>query len=148
MLCSWRHFHGDHLILPARIVAKGHRDQRVELNSAASAAIEAMRGFDAERIFPWPRKWPGSKGQLYEQLAAIRAAAGFPPDRQFAFKGIRRLHTNEMVEINPHAVQKSLGHTTGRISVENYTSRKVVAAAVARLPVLRSTRDRQQRLFD
>lgn len=146
---TWRHFHGDHVLLPARSAAKGRAGKRVELNDQAREVIEAMRGFDAERIFPWPHKWPASRQNLYARgHDLIRAVLPEPRRKFLAFHALRKLHTNELAAINGLACMKSLGHTSGRTTVEHYTSRKVVAAAVAKLPAVPLLADRQQWLFD
>jgi len=148
MGASWKHYHGDHLWLPPRIAAKGNVGKRIEFNDAAREAIEAMRGYDCERIFPYPIKWPSSRHSLYDQHDLIRQC--LPPDRReyLAFHALRKLHTNELAAINGLACMKSLGHTTGRTTVESYTSRKVVAAAVAQLPRVSITLSQQRKLFD
>jgi hypothetical protein len=145
MMASWRGWHGDHLELRARVAAKGRKTKRIELNDAAQEIATSMQGIDPERIFPWPRAWPVSRHGLYNEHARI--AGCLPERRRFAFHAIRRLHNNELAEINPLACQKSLGHTTGRTTVENYTARRVVKNAVDRLPAVRPNRDKQQRLF-
>ncbi len=144
----WRHFHGDHLWLPPKIGAKGRTGKRIELNDAAREIIESMRGYDAERIFPWPRKWPSSRHNLYDQHDLIRAC--LPADRRdfLAYHALRKLHNNELAAINGLACMKSLGHTNGRTTVENYTSTRVVRDAVAQLPHVSLVADPQQRLFD
>jgi len=144
MGATWRHYHGDHLILPARIVAKGRHAKRIELNDAARAVIESMRGCDCERIFPWPLSWPSSRQQLYRQHALIRTC--LPRHRQFAFHAVRKLSNLEIARINPKACEKALGNS-GRVNVEHYTSRQLVSETLAKLPALRTSRDRQQRLF-
>lgn len=148
MGASWRHYHGDHLWLQPRVAAKGIRGQRVELNAQAREVIEAMRGAGAERIFPWPRKWPDSRSSLYGQHDLVRQC--LPVDRRdfLAYHALRKLHNNELAAINGLACMKSLGHSTGRTTVENYTSRSVVAAAVAQLRPVPAAAGRQMRLFD
>lgn len=149
-LARWEHFRGDALLLPAHVV-KGSRGQRIELNDAARAALEAMRGCgqpggaDDAHPFPWPA-WPQSRGQLYKEFSRIREC--LPADRRFAFHAIRKLTNNELARINPLACMKVLGHSTGRTTVEHYTSRTVARDAVAQLPPLRLRRDRQRALFD
>lgn len=152
MGATWKHYHPDHptgahLVLPPGSAAKGRRTKRIELNAAAVAAIELLRGYDAERIVAWPRAWPGSRHNLYDQHRLI--ARCLPPERrELAYHAIRKLHTNELAAINGLACMKSLGHASARTTVEHYTSRKVVAAAVAQLPTLALAADRQQRLFE
>jgi integrase len=146
MGATWKHFETDHLTLRARVAAKGFRDLRVELNDAARAVVESMRGADSERIFPWPRTWPASRHSLYDQHALVSQC--LPPARRFGFHAFRRLHTELLDAINPAAVQMALGWTTGRTANEFYRSRKLVATSVAQLPVLRAGCGRQQRLFD
>lgn len=145
MGATWRNYHGDWLWLPPRDVAKGFAGKRVELNAAAQAILESLRGFDCERIFAWPT-WPQSKQSLYKQLDRITAC--LPPDRRFAFHGGRKLHNNQLAAINGLACMKSLGHTSGRTTVEHYTSRTVVADALAKMPALPTARQTQRRLFD
>lgn len=146
MGATWRNYHGDHLVLRARVAAKGFRDLRVELNDAARAVIEAQRGADAERVFPWPQSWPASRHSLYNQHDLVCAC--LPADRRFGFHAFRRLHTELLDGINPAAVQMALGWTTGRTANEFYRGRKLVAASVAQLPTLRAAPDRQRRLFE
>lgn len=148
-LVQWAHDRGTHLELPARIVAKGHEGRRVELNAAARQIVDAMRGLDAARIFPWPWSWESSRSNLYKQHDAIRACLPEHRRKFFAFHAIRKLTNNELAAINPLACQKALGHATGRVTVENYTSQQVVTAAVAQLPQPQWRHERQQRLaFD
>lgn len=151
MGAAWRHLHldtddGDRLWLPPRIAAKGRSGKWIELNAHTRAVIESMRGCDAERIFPWPRSWPASKGTLYRQLARITEC--LPVRRRFGYHAVRRLHSNQLAAVNALACQKSLGHTSGRTTVEHYTSRTIVAEAVAQLPALPRSHERQRRLFD
>lgn len=148
---TWRHYHPDdrlpHLWLPPG-AAKGRRGQRVELNPDALAIIESMRGFDAERVFPWPRSWPASRHALYDSgHDLIRCCLPSERRDRLAYHALRKLHTNELAEINGLACMKSLGHATVRTTIESYTSQKVVASAVARLPHLSLASERQQRLF-
>jgi hypothetical protein len=145
MMSSWRGYRGDHLNLQARVAAKGHRSKRVELNEVAQQIVESMRGIDAERIFPWPRAWPASRKGLY--IEHRRIVQFLPKDERYAFHAVRRLHNHELLEINPIACQKSLGHRSARTTIENYTGRKVVAAAVARLPLVRPHVEHQRELF-
>lgn len=146
MESEWRHFHGSHLILPARIAAKGTNDKRVEINDAAREVIESMRGCDARRIFPWPHSWPVSRSNLYGQLGLVRQC--LPENRRFGFHAIRKLTNNELARINPKACEKVLGHQRGATNVESYTSRVIASEALSKLPALRMTRDTQARLFD
>lgn len=146
MGATWRHYHGTHLVLRARVAAKGFRDLRVELNDAARRVVEAMRGGDAERIFPWPAAWPASRHSLYKQHHAVCQC--LPAERQFGFHAFRRLHTEMLDAINPAAVQMALGWTTGRTANEFYRGRRLVASSVAQLPALRPASDRQRLLFD
>ncbi len=153
MGATWKCYHGDHLILPARVVAKGRRAQRIELNQVAQQVIESMRGCgrsgdNGERIFPWPWAWPASRHQLHDQHSRILDAAGFPADRRFGFHGIRKLSNMSLARINAKACEKALGHAAGRTNVENYTSRQLVAESLAKLPVLRLSRQRQRVLFE
>lgn len=142
---TWKFFHGDHLVLKARHVAKGFRSLRIECNEPLRAVIESMRGCDAERIFPWPQAWPGSRQQLHAQFRRVTAC--LPPARRFGYHGLRKLHNNELAKINGLACMKSLGHTSGRTTVEHYTSRALVAEAVAKLPALPRVGERQRLLF-
>ncbi len=149
----WNHYHpdhpsGPHLFLPPGSAAKGRRMKRIELNATAVAVIESLRGYDAERIFPWPNSWPASRHSLYDDGHRLIAQCLAPERRELAFHAIRKLHTNELAAINGLACMKSLGHASGRTTVEHYTSRKVVADAVARLPRLRIDQDRQLLLFE
>jgi len=145
---TWRNFHGDHLILPARVAVKGHEDKRVELNEQAREVIEAMRGYDAERIFPWPYQDTSRRNLYTRGHDLIRAC--LPENRRkfFAFHALRRLHNNELAGINGLACMKSLGHSSGRTTVDHYTSTKIVIDAVAKLPKVAINGDPQQRLFD
>jgi integrase len=152
MGATWKHYRSDgatpHLWLPPKVAAKGRVGKRVELNEQAHAVIESMRGFDAERIFPWPRKWPSSRNNLYRQHDLIRAA--LPEGRQdfLAFHALRKLHTNELAGINGLACMKSLGHANVRTTVEHYTSTSVVRQAVAKLPHVPIDTGRQRTLFE
>src|SRR3970282_1742271 len=100
-----------------------------------------MRGCDAERIFPWPHAWPSSRHQLYDQFKLMRSC--LPQDRRFGYTGVRKSPQKELARINGLACMKLLGHTTGRTTVEHYTSRIIVAEAVAKLPPLPTARQRQ-----
>jgi hypothetical protein len=144
----WRHYHEDHIWLPPKIGAKGRVGKRVELNDAAREIIESMRGYDAERIFPWPKSWPSSRHNLYDQHDLIRKVLPKHRRENMAYHALRKLHNNELAAINGLACMKSLGHTTGRTTVEHYTSTRVVAAAVAQLPAIKFRRDPQKQLFD
>lgn len=146
MGATWKHYHGDHLVLQSRVAAKGRRDQRVELNEVARQVIELMQGYDAERIFPWPRSWPASRHSLYMQHDLIKTC--LPARRRFAFHGVRKLTNNELARINPKACEKVLGHKLGRTNVESYTSREVSRDALAQMRRLTLSPDRQQTLFD
>lgn len=148
MGATWKHFHGDHLWLPPRVAVKGRVGKRIELNEVAREAIERMRGYDAERIFPWPRKWPSSRHSLHDQHDLIRQCLSEGRRSVLAYHALRKLHTNELAAINGLACMKSLGHTNARTTVEHYTSQKVVAAAVAQLPHVPIARSRQTKLFD
>jgi integrase len=148
MTLTWRHYHGDHVWLPPRISVKGIVGKRVELNDQARACVEAMRGYHPERVFPWPESWPASRSALYDEHNLIRQCLPKARREFLAYHALRKLHNNELAAINGLACMKSLGHASGRTTVEHYTSRKVVADAVQKLPRLPVDDQRQQRLFD
>lgn len=148
MTMTWSHFHGDHLILPARVAVKGHEDKRLELNDQARSVIEAMRGYHAERIFPWPYSWPGSRGNLYRRGHRLICQC-LPPERRddYAYHDLRKLHNYLLAGINNLACMKSLGHSNWGTTVDHYTPQKLVADTVAKLPPLSLNGNLQQQLF-
>lgn len=141
----WGHYHGDHLLLPPEII-KGNDWKRIELNAAAQSIIESMRGVDAIRIFPWPFDWAGSRKQLYDQHKLVREC--LPPERRFAFHGIRKLTNMELARLNPKACEKALGHASGKVNVDSYVSRTLVAETVAKLRQPTYSPSKQKKLFD
>jgi hypothetical protein len=98
-----------HLWLPPKVAAKGRVGKRIELNEQARAVIESMRGYDAERIFPWPRKWP-ARGTT-STASTISFGPACPEGRQdfLAYHALRKLHTNELAGDQRPGLHEELG---------------------------------------
>lgn len=134
------------LVIPARSIGKGRRGHTVPLTPWAKDAIMRLEGCDAVRIFSWPRRWPQSKSNLHD-VHRDQIASCLPAHRRFGFHGFRKAHNMELAHINPLACQKSLGHSSGRTTVEHYTSRKIVRDAVNQIEPPKWRRERQLELF-
>lgn len=127
---------------------KGRRQGRViYLNSHALAAIERMRGGSSDLIF-------GGACSYYvcnANLQRILRRSSLPPERQFGMHSLRKTFLTELTKINPAAAKKAACHgkPTGDVTLDHYTSKRIVIAAVDQLPQPpRASRvDPQRRLF-
>jgi len=108
---------------------KGTNDQEFYIHPMALAAAAAIRTRDP-RIFPWPCKL----NYLERLRRELLAAAGIPKERRFGFHGGRKCLCTQLMQINPIAAQKALGHLGIAMTRDHYTGADVVAAAMAKIP--------------
>jgi len=141
---------GDTLYVPAVIevdgktikVLKGSNDQQFHVNDETWRVIHAIRT-DDPRIFPWPH----CMSYLHTIRKRLLAAAGIPPERRFGFHGGRKCLCTELMQINPMAAQKALGHLGIAMSRDHYTSTRIVAKAMKKLRQPTLPDQEQLRLF-
>lgn len=146
----WEMLRGDTLHVPATIevdgvtikVLKGSNDQQFHVNPETRRVVEAIRT-DDPRIFPWPH----CISYLHTIRRQLLAAAGIPKERQFGFHGGRKALCTELMEINPMAAQKALGHLGIAMSRDHYTSTRIVAKAMRKIPQPKLPNQEQLWLF-
>lgn len=103
---TWPMLHGDWLHAPKDILKGKRRGLKLYLNRFAREAIDRIRVYGQERIFPW-RGWPGTAPRFYEVCRDQLARANLP---QYGYRGIRRLFSTSVSRRNPLVAAWMLGH--------------------------------------
>ena len=119
------------LHLPAEISRKSCADQELPLHPLAFRDLFAIRG-DRQLLFPFPH----SRTTLYAELRRIHAAAGTPPNQQFAFHQMRHTTLTAVDQVAPEAAQMMAGHKSYGTTVRHYLALDKLIDAVERMPLL------------
>ncbi len=112
---------------------KTDRDELRSLAPDTTAALQAIRWPDRERVFPFGAQGP----TFYLHFAMILRAAGLPFTHRDKTQRLRRTHATWLaVQAGQAAAQESLGHSSLRLTQRHYLDARYVRSvnAAALLP--------------
>lgn len=120
--------------VPSEAIKK-KRGRDFYLNAWALAALEIVKPLQAidGRIFPWPH----TPDYLQQTRREILSHSEIPPSRQLGFHGLRKALGTELTELcdgNDCAASMALGHSQRNVTRNHYLNKRVMAAALDKLP--------------